>query len=153
MGSYGHKLQQVRRQFCVYCCYYYYVQNKSGYYSYLWSEVISCALFAEFERKGDFLDPELGMKLRKTVLVRRKENCFLFCCCCCRLFFVCLFVRLFLVVFCCFDSVNPKGTMCSSFRKGNGSKLFGKRRHRGSVQKVCLWSIMKRIFKDKIVEP
>lgn len=34
--------------------------------------MISCALFSEFERKGDFLDPELGMKLRKTVLVRQR---------------------------------------------------------------------------------
>jgi Zn-dependent oligopeptidase len=40
----------------------------SGYYSYLWSEVIASALFAKFEEKGDFLDPELGMRLRKTVL-------------------------------------------------------------------------------------
>jgi Zn-dependent oligopeptidase len=40
----------------------------SGYYSYLWSEMVACDLFSKFEEKGDFLDPELGMKLRQTVL-------------------------------------------------------------------------------------
>jgi Zn-dependent oligopeptidase len=40
----------------------------SGYYSYLWSEVVACSIFSLFEEKGDFLDPVLGMRLRKTIL-------------------------------------------------------------------------------------
>jgi len=40
----------------------------SGYYSYLWSDVVASAIFSKFQEKGDFLDPTLGMKLRQTVL-------------------------------------------------------------------------------------
>lgn len=40
----------------------------SGYYSYLWSEVVASDIFSMFQKKGDFLDPILGMKLRKTIL-------------------------------------------------------------------------------------
>lgn len=40
----------------------------ASYYSYLWSEVTACALFNAFEECGDFLNPQLGAKLRKTVL-------------------------------------------------------------------------------------
>ena len=40
----------------------------SSYYSYLQSEVTACSIFSAFESCGNFLDPELGMRLRKTVL-------------------------------------------------------------------------------------
>lgn len=40
----------------------------SGYYSYIWSEVVACSIFSMFETNGNFLDPDLGMKLRKEIL-------------------------------------------------------------------------------------
>ena len=39
----------------------------SSYYSYLWSQVYSSDLFAQFEEKGLF-NKELGMKYRKIIL-------------------------------------------------------------------------------------
>ena len=39
----------------------------STYYSYLWSQVYSCDLFAEFERQG-LMNKDLGMKYRKLIL-------------------------------------------------------------------------------------
>ena len=40
---------------------------ESQYYSYLWSKVYSCELFAQFKKEG-LLNPKIGMKYRKTIL-------------------------------------------------------------------------------------
>ncbi len=40
----------------------------SGYYSYIWSEVLDADAFAAFEKTGDVFNPELASKLRKYVL-------------------------------------------------------------------------------------
>ncbi len=39
----------------------------SGYYGYAWADVISADLASIFEKSGNFLNPELGMKLRKEI--------------------------------------------------------------------------------------
>ena len=39
----------------------------SSYYSYLWSQVYSSDLFAQFEKQG-LMNKELGMKYRKIIL-------------------------------------------------------------------------------------
>jgi len=40
----------------------------SGYYSYMWSEVMDADAFAAFEEVGDVFDPALARKLEDTVL-------------------------------------------------------------------------------------
>ena len=40
----------------------------SGYYSYMWSEVMDADAFAAFEEVGDAFDPALAKKLEETVL-------------------------------------------------------------------------------------
>jgi peptidyl-dipeptidase Dcp len=40
----------------------------SGYYSYMWSEVMDADAFAAFEEKGDAFDPETAAKLEKFIL-------------------------------------------------------------------------------------
>ncbi len=40
----------------------------SGYYSYMWSEVMDADAFAAFEEAGDPFDPDLARRLEKTVL-------------------------------------------------------------------------------------
>jgi len=40
----------------------------SGYYSYIWSEVLDADAFEAFEKTGDVYNPELASKLRKHVL-------------------------------------------------------------------------------------
>lgn len=40
----------------------------SGYYSYMWSEVMDADAFAAFEEVGDPFDPEIAKKLEETVL-------------------------------------------------------------------------------------
>ena len=40
----------------------------SGYYSYMWSEVMDADAFAAFEEVGDAFDPALAQKLEETVL-------------------------------------------------------------------------------------
>ncbi|WP_238365917.1 M3 family metallopeptidase [Mesobacterium pallidum] len=40
----------------------------SGYYSYMWSEVMDADAFAAFEEKGDAFDPHLAEKLRVNIL-------------------------------------------------------------------------------------
>lgn len=40
----------------------------SGYYSYMWSEVMDADAFAAFEEAGDAFDPALARKLEETVL-------------------------------------------------------------------------------------
>jgi len=40
----------------------------SGYYSYIWAEVLDADAFAAFEKTGDVFNPELASKLRKYVL-------------------------------------------------------------------------------------
>ena len=40
----------------------------SGYYSYMWSEVMDADAFAAFEEKGDAFDPELAKSLEKNIL-------------------------------------------------------------------------------------
>ena len=40
----------------------------SGYYSYIWSEVLDADAFAAFQKTGDVYNPELASKLRKYVL-------------------------------------------------------------------------------------
>ena len=40
----------------------------SGYYSYMWSEVMDADAFAAFEEKGDAFDPELARSLEKNIL-------------------------------------------------------------------------------------
>lgn len=40
----------------------------SGYYSYMWSEVMDADAFAAFEEVGDAFDPALAQKLEQTVL-------------------------------------------------------------------------------------
>ena len=40
----------------------------SGYYSYIWSEVLDADAFAAFKKTGDVYNPELASKLRKYVL-------------------------------------------------------------------------------------
>ncbi|MBB5720481.1 peptidyl-dipeptidase Dcp [Loktanella ponticola] len=40
----------------------------SGYYSYMWSEVMDADAFAAFEEAGDAFDPALAKKLEETVL-------------------------------------------------------------------------------------
>lgn len=42
---------------------------EAGYYSYLWSEVISCDFFSEFEKNG-ILNPIIGSRYRDLVLSR-----------------------------------------------------------------------------------
>ncbi len=42
---------------------------EAGYYSYLWSEVISCDFFEEFKRNG-ILNPSIGLKYREMVLAK-----------------------------------------------------------------------------------
>lgn len=40
----------------------------SGYYSYMWSEVMDADAFAAFEEVGDPFDPDLAQKLEETIL-------------------------------------------------------------------------------------
>jgi peptidyl-dipeptidase Dcp len=40
----------------------------SGYYSYMWSEVMDADAFAAFEEKGDAFDPETAARLEKFIL-------------------------------------------------------------------------------------
>lgn len=40
----------------------------SGYYSYMWSEVMDADAFAAFEEAGDAFDPEIAAKLEKFIL-------------------------------------------------------------------------------------
>ncbi|GHC47761.1 M3 family metallopeptidase [Neogemmobacter tilapiae] len=40
----------------------------SGYYSYMWSEVMDADAFAAFEERGDAFDPETAAKLEKFIL-------------------------------------------------------------------------------------
>ncbi|WP_435531465.1 M3 family metallopeptidase [Pseudogemmobacter faecipullorum] len=40
----------------------------SGYYSYMWSEVMDADAFAAFEETGDVFDPEMARKLEKFIL-------------------------------------------------------------------------------------
>ncbi len=40
----------------------------SGYYSYMWSEVMDADAFAAFEEAGDYFDPETAAKLEKYIL-------------------------------------------------------------------------------------
>jgi peptidyl-dipeptidase Dcp len=40
----------------------------SGYYSYMWSEVMDADAFAAFEEAGDAFDPEVAEKLERYVL-------------------------------------------------------------------------------------
>ena len=40
----------------------------SGYYSYIWAEVLDADAFAAFEKTGDVFNPELAGKLRKYIL-------------------------------------------------------------------------------------
>ncbi len=40
----------------------------SGYYSYMWSEVMDADAFAAFEEAGDPFDPELARRLEQTIL-------------------------------------------------------------------------------------
>ena len=40
----------------------------SGYYSYMWSEVMDADAFAAFEEKGDAFDPDLAAKLEQHIL-------------------------------------------------------------------------------------
>lgn len=42
----------------------------SGYYSYLWSEVMDADAFAAFEEAGDIFDPETAKRLEATILSR-----------------------------------------------------------------------------------
>ncbi|WBU65017.1 M3 family metallopeptidase [Paracoccus aerodenitrificans] len=42
----------------------------SGYYSYLWSEVMDADAFAAFEEAGDIFDPETARKLEASILSR-----------------------------------------------------------------------------------
>jgi len=42
----------------------------SGYYSYMWSEVMDADAFAAFEEKGDPFDPELARRLHDAILSR-----------------------------------------------------------------------------------
>ena len=40
----------------------------SGYYSYMWSEVMDADAFAAFEEAGDPFDPDLAARLEKHIL-------------------------------------------------------------------------------------
>lgn len=40
----------------------------SGYYSYMWSEVMDADAFAAFEETGDIFDPETARRLERTIL-------------------------------------------------------------------------------------
>jgi len=40
----------------------------SGYYSYIWAEVLDADAFAAFEKTGDVFDPDLAAKYRKYIL-------------------------------------------------------------------------------------
>nr|WP_111298582.1 M3 family metallopeptidase [Paracoccus saliphilus] len=42
----------------------------SGYYSYMWSEVMDADAFAAFEETGDVFDPETARRLEETILSR-----------------------------------------------------------------------------------
>ncbi len=42
----------------------------SGYYSYMWSEVMDADAFAAFEEAGDAFDPEIAKRLESTILSR-----------------------------------------------------------------------------------
>ena len=42
----------------------------SGYYSYLWSEVMDADAFAAFREAGDIFDPETAQRLEKSILSR-----------------------------------------------------------------------------------
>jgi peptidyl-dipeptidase Dcp len=42
----------------------------SGYYSYLWSEILDEDAFAAFVERGDLFDPELAARFRREVLAR-----------------------------------------------------------------------------------
>ncbi|MDQ1899622.1 M3 family metallopeptidase [Paracoccus sp. WLY502] len=42
----------------------------SGYYSYMWSEVMDADAFAAFEETGDIFDPETARRLEETILSR-----------------------------------------------------------------------------------
>ena len=42
----------------------------SGYYSYLWSEVMDADAFEAFVEAGDIFDPETAQKLEKSILSR-----------------------------------------------------------------------------------
>lgn len=39
--------------------------NSSGYYSYMWSEVLDADTFNEFKKSGDLFNPELAKKYRE----------------------------------------------------------------------------------------
>lgn len=42
----------------------------SGYYSYMWSEVMDADAFAAFEETGDIFDPGVARRLEETILSR-----------------------------------------------------------------------------------